>query len=231
MSRTGSLWKVAVLCLATLVAFTAFTGGFYSYGLFSDSGTATASFRSAANFGTAGNTGPGYAYAGNQGSGSLTAAGNQPGRPVSITLEPLTAESGNRHVAVGEETAYRVVVTGATNNITAYNLKFALSDPAVANFESFTHVEAADTTNKTVTGGEIVASAGIGDLHGIEGPGVYLGTIVVAGNSTGRTTLEVVGVDEGTVRLVDDQPEVYNITSVDTRVLIVDEANETNDTG
>lgn len=239
MGKTVSVSKVVALWLATFVVVTALTGGFYSHASLSESEDASASFSATGNISgnissnisdKIGNSSGSLASADNQANDSLDSAEQQRNGSIIITLQTPDSESENQSVAVGEEIRYRVVVKDAANNVTAYNLRFALSNPGIATFENFTHTKTADTQKTTVTETTIDASAGVAEFNGIEGPEVYLGTIIVAGNTTGQTTLKAVDVDEGSVRVIDDRLEAYNLTSIDTRVLTVEQANATNAT-
>lgn len=142
------------------------------------------------------------------------------GQDISIVLEP----SDDRSIAVGERVEYDIYVRGATDNVGGYNLNFTLCDPQIATFENFTHTKNSRYHDTSLSLDEVVASGGNGTADGIVGPVVYLGTLTVAGNSTGQTGLGVTDVDDGHVRVINPAGPAYNITSTDTTVLTVEEA-------
>jgi len=149
-------------------------------------------------------------------------ASENPG-DVSILLEPT-----NQSIDAGNSTEYEVIVEGASRNITAYTLDFALCNPSVATFENYTH-EHVDGMKPEVSQDSIEVSVGVGDQ--IDGRfRAVLGTITITGNSSGQTRLGIVNVKEDGIQNVryyeeeSGKSQTYNITSTSTVEVKVNES-------
>jgi len=135
---------------------------------------------------------------------------------IAIRFDP-----GNRTVDAGNETEYRVLVEGASDNITSYYLGFTLCDPSVATLEGFDHWHVTDSSqdNESVTDDLLEVSNGYGSDYPTTSDGdIILGTITVAGNASGEVEIGVADVKND---IRDDGAERYNITATDEASLTV----------
>lgn len=145
-----------------------------------------------------------------------------------VALDP-----GDRTIDAGERTEYDVYVKGATEGIVSYDLTLELSDSSVASFEDFDHLSGVNTTNITDDGDRIEASAGLEEAitNMSEDDKVVLGTVTVAGDGDGMTSLEFV--DEGSHELTvakdtnDTDNLYYEVGAMEGGDLTVTSANET----
>ncbi len=216
---------LVALALVVVVTMAVFSGGM-SQSLLHDSEVVTATI----NVGTvdpAINTGPSelglhnvsQQHDGNQtceNAASETIDEDSRGEGVAIRFDPE-----NRTVGVGNETEYRVLVEGASDNITSYYLGFTLCDPSVATFEGFDHwhVTESSTHNVSVTDGTLEVSAGYSSDYPTSSDGeIILGTITVAGNASGQVELGVADVNDD---IRDVEAKRYNITAADEASLTV----------
>lgn len=126
---------------------------------------------------------------------------------VDVALTPA-----DQTVGVGGETAYDIVVEGATDGISAYQGTIALDNTSVATVESYEHNYDPMFDDTEVSDDRLNLSAAMGDEPITGADEIVLGTVTLSGQTTG-TTAFTFG-DNLEVALDDEEVTSYSLDKV-----------------
>jgi hypothetical protein len=134
----------------------------------------------------------------------------------SVSLAP-TAET----IGPAETTSYDIVVTGATDGISAYSLTVQLDNPAVASIEGYSSPRDPPFNNTEVGNNSVSLSAAMGTSPIPGDTQITLGTLSVGGTAPGTTAVSIVGGATG-ADLSDGTNTPYSITGTTNATLTTD---------
>jgi predicted ribosomally synthesized peptide with SipW-like signal peptide len=130
-----------------------------------------------------------------------------------VELEPA-----DKTTNPGKTAKYDVVVKGATENITGYDVTLELSNTSVASFESFEHERRDEGGDFSITNSGARINASNGFSTPIPGQTeLTLGTVNVSGKNVGTTSIEPIDEDPHSLNvhyINNDTYQFYNISAM-----------------
>lgn len=124
---------------------------------------------------------------------------------ISVTLEPT-----DQSASAGDKVTYDVVVNGATEGISGYELSLELSNTTVATFDDWSDEHDPQFPNSDVSADRVNISAAMGS-NIIEGSDtITLGTVTLTADTQGDTAVEIVNGADG-VEVSNANDEQYSV--------------------